>query len=84
MWLKSITALLWGFVLAVSLLLNISQMQVIAADNMLLIGLIGLFVLWVSVMVYCYSRNSVYHASLTLSKLFAISVFFNVVLLLVG
>jgi uncharacterized protein with PQ loop repeat len=63
MWPKSIAALLWGLLLSISLTLNFYHFAPLAVDVLLLIDVTIGFVIWVSVMVFCFSRNTVWQAS---------------------
>lgn len=78
MWPKSIAALLWGLLLSISLMLNLHNLKLFSIEVNLLIGLLLGFMLWVSVMVYCYSKNTVWQASKGCLKLFVVSILINV------
>ena len=80
MWLKSLAAFAWGVLLAVCLVLLVFRLLPLAVDAKLLIGMLLGFGLWVAVMVYCYSRNTVKAASIVCGKWFAVTVAANVLL----
>lgn len=82
MWLKSITAFLWGMVLSTSLTLNLNLIKLFSAEVNLLIGLILAFAIWAGVMTYCYSQNTIKQASIACLKVLITSILINVGLVL--
>ncbi len=83
MWPKSVTALLWGLVLSISLTLNINKLSPLARDVDLLLGVLLGFSLWAGTMVYCYSRDTARQANIACLKVFLVSVSLNAYFVLI-
>lgn len=84
MWLKSIVALLVGFVLNASLMLNITLLLPIPIDVLLLLGFVLGFIIWAGVMTWFYCRESLRQALRPCVPVLLLSAAANFVLLLGG
>jgi hypothetical protein len=80
MWPKSFSAFLWGLLLAISLMLMVFRILPVDVDVKLFVGLMLGFCVWVMVMAFCYSRNSVKAASLVCAKWLVVSGLINAML----
>jgi hypothetical protein len=80
MWPKSFSAFLWGLLLAISLMLMVFRILPVDVDVKLFVGLMLGFCVWVMVMAFCYSRNSVKAASLVCVKWLVASGLINAML----
>jgi len=82
MWPKSLAACFFGFLLSISLMLNLNKLLPFAVEIQLFVGLLLAFCIWVAVMVYCYSCNSAKIASLGCIKVLLVSGLLNAYLLI--
>ncbi|GIU13452.1 hypothetical protein TUM4261_27730 [Shewanella sp. c952] len=80
MWPKSIIAFLGGLLLSVSIMLSLYLLVPLAIDIKLLLGLLSGFIIWVAVMVYCYSFNKGKDVAFACGKLLILSLVVNAVL----
>ncbi|ACJ30799.1 MULTISPECIES: hypothetical protein [Shewanella] len=80
MWPKSIIAFLGGLLLSVSIMLSLYLLLPLAIDIKLLLGLLSGFLIWVAVMVYCYSFNNGKAVAVACGKLLMLSLLVNAVL----
>jgi len=80
MWPKSIIALFGGLFVSVSMMLSLYLSVSMAVDTKLLLGLLLGFIIWVAVMLYCYSFNSAKACAIAYGKLLALSLLITVVL----
>lgn len=83
LWVKTSLAMLWGLAISISLMLNLSNSHWLAADTLLLVGILLAFTLWAMVMVYCLACNSLKQASLACLKVLLPSVILNSVQMLI-
>lgn len=80
MWLKSLAAFVWGLLLAICIVLLSFHLLPFAAGLKLFIGLLLGFCVWVTVIAYCYSRNTTKAANMVCGKWFAMTAVANVLL----
>lgn len=62
-WVKTVAALLWGFILSASAMINLYFVLPLSAGGTLLASVIFGFIFWGLAMCFCYSFKSAWRAS---------------------
>ncbi|MCJ8267995.1 MAG: hypothetical protein MJK04_01170 [Psychrosphaera sp.] len=73
MWSRTLAGVVAGALLSASVVINCNVLLPFATDSNLMFSLLAGFVMWVVVMIVCYTSNTVWHAWQRCSVAFIVS-----------
>ncbi|NQZ10186.1 MAG: hypothetical protein HRT35_23800 [Algicola sp.] len=73
MWSRTLASVIGGALVSASLVINLNVLLPFATDSKLMFSLLAGFMMWVVVMIVCYTSNTVWHAWRRCSVAFIVS-----------